>query len=143
MCNRISFDKVFMEVAMLFAQRTTCCRAQIGAVLVKDKRIISTGYTGSPPNTPHCLDEGCIIDPKTGGCVRTLHAEINCLMYSAKAGISTNKTTLYTTMMPCLSCAKAIVAAGITEVVYKDDYRLTEGIEFLKSVNLKVRKYNE
>ena len=138
--SRPSLDAILMKVAFLFADRATCDRAHNGAVLVRDRRIISTGYNGSPPNTPHCITDGCDIDPLTGSCLRTLHAEVNCLMYAAKAGISTDKSILYTTMMPCLSCAKVIVASGVVEVIYNIDYRFKQGIEYLINSNIKVRK---
>lgn len=139
--NRPSLDIILMKVAFLFADRATCDRAHNGAVLVRDRRIISTGYNGSPQGTPHCIDAGCDIDPLTGSCLRTLHAETNCILFAAKNGIKTDGATLYITMMPCINCAKTIVSAGIVEVVYANPYRMTSGIEYLEKSGIKVRHF--
>lgn len=110
-----------MEVARLFAYQSTCNRGQVGAVIVQDKRIVSCGYNGSPPGQPHCLDVGC--DPPDG-CLRTIHAEANAILWAARHGTSLNGATMYATHAPCLTCAQAIAASGIKRFVYNRAYRL-------------------
>ena len=122
---------LLMQIAELVAQRSTCNRAQVGAVIARDYRIISTGYGGAPSGLPHCTDVGCDIDPKTGGCIRTVHAEANAIAYAARYGISTAGADLYTTLSPCISCAKLIVAAGICRVYYNEKYRDASGLDLL------------
>lgn len=134
---RPSLSSIFMSTALLFAKRSTCLRKQVGAVLVKDNRIVSTGYSGAPPGCQHCTDVGCLIG-SNNGCIRTIHAETNVILFAAKNGISTNNTRLYTTLSPCLDCAKLIVASGINEIYYYDKYRDEEPIIFLQSLNVSV-----
>lgn len=134
--DRISRETIFMSVAFLFSNRATCLRGSSegikgGSCLVRDDRIISVGYAGSPPGRPHCTEIGCDISPVTGGCIRTLHSETNCILAAAKAGISTEGSRLYTTISPCLSCAKAIISAGIVKVVYLNKYRDSSGLQYL------------
>lgn len=140
--RRISRNKLFMEIAKLVAMRSTCGRAEVGAVLIKDNRIISMGYVGSPSGEPHCLDVGCEIGPN-GGCIRTIHAEVNCLAFSSKEGIKTEGTTLYCTLSPCRDCAKLLINAGIKKVVYLNKYRDTSGIDLLAKVGIEVTEYKE
>jgi dCMP deaminase len=105
-----------MRIAFEVATRATCLRRHVGAVIVRDKRILSTGYNGSPPGQAHCTDAGCLIED--GRCIRTLHAEQNALMQAALHGVSTHGGTLYGTCRPCHVCARMIVAAGIVRVVF-------------------------
>ncbi len=114
-------DQLFMHIAVLFAQQSTCTRANVGAVIVQDNRIISCGYNGSPPGQPHCLDVGC--DPPDG-CLRTIHAEANAILWAARTGVSVHEATMYATHEPCLTCAQAIAASGITRFMYFIPYRL-------------------
>jgi len=113
--DRISRSNLYMGMAILVSKRGTCPRAQVGAVLVRDKRIISIGYNGAPAGQPHCLDMGCIMVDK--GCVRAVHAEANVIAFAAKQGISTLDATMYVTLEPCINCAKLMINAGIKEVV--------------------------
>lgn len=108
-----------MRIAFEVATRATCLRRHVGAVIVRDKRILSTGYNGSPPGQAHCTDAGCLIED--GRCIRTLHAEQNALMQAALHGVSTHGATLYGTCRPCHVCARMIVAAGIVRVVFAGD----------------------
>jgi dCMP deaminase len=140
--KRISRSKLFMEIAKLLSDRSTCSRAKVGSLLVKDNRIISTGYNGAPSGLPHCVDVGCEIGP-LGGCIRAVHSEANCVSHAAKNGIPTDGTTLYVTLSPCIDCAKLLINAGIKEVVYLNEYRNTAGIDLLKRVGIKVTKYRE
>ena len=141
MTERPTIDELRMKNAMDEALRGTCTRAQVGAILTRNTRIISSGYVGSPPGQPHCTDAGCLIDPNTGGCIRTLHAEVNAILFAARKGISTEWATLYTTLSPCLACAKVIVTAGIVRVVYLTAYRDRTGIEYLNSAGIHVDEY--
>ena len=124
--RRPSRDDVLMNIAREVARRSTCERAQVGAVLVRDSRIISTGYNGSPSGMPHCVCKAL------ESCNRTVHAESNAIVFSARYGVSTMGTTLYTTMSPCLECAKLIINAGISRVVYDEPYRDMSGVLLLK-----------
>ncbi len=153
--DRLSWDEYFMEIAKVVAKRATCPRKQLGAVIVKDKRIIATGYNGSPQGQPHCTEEGCMIVPtikRVNGkevaedhCVRTLHAEQNAITQCSLHGASSNGATLYTTMNPCWICAKMIIAAGIKRVVYLEGYFHDDGLDskaisLLESSNVKVEQ---
>lgn len=122
--SRPSWDEYFLEIAQKVATRSTCNRKQVGCVLVRDKQIISTGYSGSIKGQPHCTDVGCKIDEKTGGCVRTIHAEMNAIAQAARNGTSTENTTAYITLSPCYWCFKTMVNAGITRIVYFEEYRI-------------------
>ncbi|MBN1137497.1 MAG: cytidine/deoxycytidylate deaminase family protein [Anaerolineae bacterium] len=118
--GRPSWDSYFMDIAFQVARRSTCPRAAVGAVIVRDKRILTTGYNGSPRGLPHCTQVGCLM--VNGHCVRTLHAEQNAIIQGALHGVDVSRSTLYVTHQPCLSCAKMIINAGIERVVYAGDY---------------------
>ena len=117
-----------MSMAELAATRSTCIRRKVGAVLVKNRRIISTGYNGAPAGHQHCQDIGCIREQlnvpsgENHELCRGVHAEQNAIIQAALHGISTISATLYCTSKPCSICAKMIVNAGILNVVYRDDY---------------------
>lgn len=117
-----------MEIAHVVARRSTCLRRQIGAVIVREKRILATGYNGAPSGLPHCLDIGCLRDElgipsgTRHEICRALHSEQNAIMQAALHGISTKDSTLYCTHQPCILCAKAIISAGVRRVVYEGDY---------------------
>jgi dCMP deaminase len=134
---RISRDQMLMEMAEVAAQRSTCLRKKIGAIIARDGRPISVGYGGAPAGAVHCLDAGCIIGPD-GGCLRTQHAEANAVAFAASAGIATRGASLYTTISPCLSCAKIIVGAGIATVWYLEKYRDESGIDYLMESPIEV-----
>lgn len=131
----------FMETAEIWSKRGTCPRGIVGVVLVKDNRIISIGYVGSPPNEGHCYDIGCLIRSPEEGCIRTIHAEINAILFAARQGISTEGTTLYTTLSPCFRCCQVILSARISEVIYLNEYRDTLGLEYLKEHGVQVSQY--
>lgn len=114
-----------MEMAHLVATRATCDRKHVGAVLVVEKRVVATGYNGSPPGLPHCDDVGHDLVARADGgenCVRTVHAEMNAIAQAAKYGIALRGAHLYTNTYPCWACAKAILAAGVTQVITDHDY---------------------
>ena|SRR5690606_8371911 len=126
-----SFDEIFMNLAEELASRSHCIRAQVGAVLSKDTRIISIGYNGPPAGTHNCDEEwpehGCAKDSK-GSCSLALHAEQNAILYAVKNGAALEGATLYTTLSPCLPCARLIFSAGITEVFYRYSYAEYKGL---------------
>jgi len=137
---RIPREELFMKIAHLYSERGTCNRAKVGCIITKNNRQVSEGYVGSKPGEPHCIDEGCIIDPNTGGCIRTIHAEENAINFLPKRK-QKGYYTLYVTISPCVNCAKKIIDYGIDEVVYSFEYRLKDGIELLKNNNIKVEQY--
>lgn len=140
--HRPSWDDYFMAVAKIIATRSTCDRLQAGAVLVLNKRIVSTGYNGSPPGLPHCVDVGHMMEE--GHCVRTIHAEHNAILQVASTpGASTQGSTLYTKYSPCIHCAKYILAAGVVRVVVGKVYRNEKAMDYLKEAGVKVDVYQE
>lgn len=118
--KRESWDHYFMKLAGNVAERSTCERATVGAVLVVDHRIIATGYNGSISGDPHCDDAGHLM--RDGHCIRTLHAEMNAVLQCALNGVSTRGATVYVTFYPCLNCTKALIQAGVREVFYQHAY---------------------
>ena len=144
--KRPSWDEYFLEVAKLVSKRATCIRRRVGAVLVKDKRILATGYNGSPSGLPHCLDIGCLREKlkipsgERHELCRGLHAEQNALIQASLYGISLKESTLYATNQPCIICAKMLINAGIKEVVIADGYPDKMAMQFLKEAKIKVRK---
>ena len=126
--KRPSWDEYFIAITKEVAKRSTCLRRKVGAVLVKNKRILSTGYNGSVRNTPHCSEVGCIRETMKvpsgtrHELCRGLHAEQNALLFASCIGIDTEGSTLYCLNQPCILCAKMIVQAGVKRVVYIEDY---------------------
>ncbi|AGM99560.1 competence protein ComE [Streptococcus iniae] len=118
--QRLSWQDYFMANAELISKRSTCDRAYVGAVLVKDNRIIATGYNGGVSATDNCDQAGHYMED--GHCIRTVHAEMNALIQCAKEGISTDGTEIYVTHFPCINCTKALLQAGITKITYKANY---------------------
>ncbi|KKI98946.1 CMP/dCMP deaminase zinc-binding protein [Prochlorothrix hollandica PCC 9006 = CALU 1027] len=122
---RPHWDEYFLLVAKLVATRSTCLACPVGAVIVKDRQILATGYNGPPAGSPHCTDQGfCYGDLEHCGQSRSLpsrsiHAEANAIAYAAKHGVSVNGAVIYATKEPCLACLKAIIAAGIDQVFYE------------------------
>ncbi|NQT21206.1 MAG: cytidine deaminase [Planctomycetes bacterium] len=126
--SRPSWDEYFMRITHEVAQRSTCLRRQVGATLVRNKRILATGYNGAPSGLAHCEDAGCprernnVPSGERHELCRGLHAEMNVLIQAAVFGVSTADATLYTTAHPCSLCAKMIINAGVKRVVTLDDY---------------------
>lgn len=129
MDERPDWDSYFLSICDVVSTRSTCARRSVGVVITRDRRILTTGYNGSPAGYPHCQDVGC--DIREGHCVATIHAEANALAQAALHGVSTNGATLYTTCSVCLACAKLVLAAGIVRVVYKERYEDSEPLEYL------------
>jgi dCMP deaminase len=138
--DKPSFENIFMNLATDLAKRSHCVKAQVGAVLAKDTRIISIGYNGPPAGTHNCDEEwpeiGCARDSK-GSCSLALHAEENAILYAVKNGANLEGATLYTTLSPCLPCARLIFSAGIKHVYFDKSYAQykglasDEGVDFL------------
>lgn len=129
------FDKSYVEMASIWAKNSYCKRRQVGALLVKDKMIISDGYNGTPSGFENvCEDEYGVTKPYV------LHAEANAISKVAKSGNSSDGSTLYVTASPCIECAKLIIQAGIKRVVYRDEYRLTDGVDLLRRAGVEVEK---
>jgi len=128
---KLSFDEIFMNLAIELSARSHCVRAQVGAVLTKETRIISIGYNGPPAGTHNCDEEwpetGCSKDSK-GSCSLALHAEENAILYAVKNGAALQGSTLYTSLSPCISCARLIFSAGITKVLYRFSYAAYKGL---------------
>lgn len=126
--SRPPWDQYFMEIATAVSRRSTCLRRQVGAILVRDKRLLTTGYNGAPAGVPHCVEVGClreILGIPSGQrheICRGLHAEQNALVQAALHGVSVEGATLYCTNEPCLICTKMLINAGIKRIVYKDPY---------------------
>jgi len=127
---RPSWDEYFLKLAMLASERATCPRMHCGCVIVKDKYVLSTGYNGSLPGLDHCEDVGCLI--VDNHCVRTNHAEMNAIAQAARHGVSLQDATAYVTNMPCTTCAKALLAAGIVRIVVFSDYHGSLAEKFLQ-----------
>ncbi len=119
--KRISWHEYFMNIAEQVASRSTCDRKHVGAVIVRDKTILSTGYNGSLKGAPHCDEAGHDMD--NGHCVRTVHAESNAVAQAAKNGVAIDNSEIYVTASPCLTCFKLIANCGIKKVYYKEFYR--------------------
>ena len=129
------FDHRYLEMAEVWARNSYCKRRQVGALIVKDRMIISDGYNGTPSGFENiCEDENGVTKPYV------LHAEANAITKVAKSGNSSQGATLYVTASPCLECSKLIIQSGIKRVVYKDEYRLTDGIDLLRRAGVEVEK---
>jgi dCMP deaminase len=140
---RPSWDEYFMMAAKLAGTRATCLQRKVGTVIVKDRRIIATGFNGSPPGLPHCTDVGCLMFPDRGtSCQRVIHSEHNAVLQDSG---NLERATLYTSFLPCLNCMKVIISAKIKEVVYeeekaeKDEYESAKK-DFAKATNLVLRQ---
>ncbi len=126
-----------MKIAYAVSERSTCDRAFVGCVLVLEKRILTTGFNGSPKGQEHCDDVGHLM--VEGHCVRTIHAETNAIIQAALHGVSTRGASCYVTHFPCLNCTKALINAGITRLVYSVSYRLDPiAVDFLKAANIEI-----
>jgi dCMP deaminase len=149
---KLSFNDIFMNLAKDLANRSHCVKNHVGAVLTKDTRIISIGYNGPPPNTHNCDEEwpetGCPRDSRNS-CSLALHAEENAILYAVKNGTQINGATLYTTLSPCIACARLILSSGIKAVFYADSYAAykglpsDEGVDFLTKFGVICEKINE
>ena len=128
------FDHSYLEMAEIWAQNSYCKRRKVGALLVKDRMIISDGYNGTPSGFENICEEDGVTKPYV------LHAEANAITKVAKSGNSSEGATLYVTASPCLECAKLIIQSSIRRVVYRDEYRITDGIDLLRRAGIEVEK---
>lgn len=155
--QRITRDGLFLAICTLVGQRSTCLRSQVGAIIVKDGRIVSMGYNGPASGIPPCVKYNPIISQLDyrnpyfstpegkaysericmgPGCTRSLHAETNAIAFAARAGVSVEGCTMYCSMSPCINCAKVIINSGIEEVRYVSEYRDTSGLELLRKAGV-------
>lgn len=134
--KQVQFDKSYLEMAQVWAKNSYCKRRQVGAILVKDKMIISDGFNGTPAGFENvCEDENGLTKPYV------LHAEANAITKVAKSGNSSDGATLYVTTSPCIECSKLIIQAGIKRVVYHDQYHKDDGLELLKRAGIEIIRY--
>lgn len=147
--RRIPWDDYFMSIAELVAQRSTCLRRHVGAVIVKDKRIITTGYNGAPAGTRHCIEIGCLrkklkIAPgERHELCRGIHAEQNAIIQAANFGLNVARAVVYTTHQPCFICTKMIINAKIREIVTRRPYPDRLAAPMLREARIKVRFLKE
>ncbi|NVL90161.1 MAG: cytidine deaminase [Desulfobacterales bacterium] len=147
--SRPSWKEYFMDIASLVAKRATCRRRRVGAVAVRDKRILASGYNGAPAGLPHCLDIGCLrdeLDVPSGErheLCRGLHAEQNVIIQAAYHGVSIKEATIYCTNLPCSICSKMIINAGIREIIYQDGYADPMSKEMLTAAGVKLAQLDE
>jgi dCMP deaminase len=145
--NRPSYDEYFMEMAYVVSKRSTCLRRKVGAILVKDKHILSTGYNGAPKGLSHCFDVGCIrqeMSVKSGErheLCRGLHAEQNAIIQAAVFGVSISGSILYCTNTPCVVCVKMLINAGVKEIVYSGDYPDELAKKMLGESIIKIKRF--
>jgi len=144
--KRPDWDSYFLDIVDLVSRRSTCCRRSVGAGLVRDSRILATGYNGAPSKLQHCLDIGCLREQlkvpsgERHELCRGLHAEQNAIIQAALHGVSTKGSTLYCTNHPCVICAKMIINAGISRVVIRDGYHDQLAAEMLKEAGIRVEQ---
>ena len=137
--SRVSWDQYFMNIAVQVATRATCDRKHVGAVIVRNKTILSTGYNGSPRGLPHCDEVGHELKEMGGkeSCVRTVHAEANAIAQAARTGVAVEGADVYTTASPCYDCLKLLINAGIKKIIclefYGSRYGMSEGMKALAS----------
>ncbi len=137
--DRLSWDQYFMEIATVVARRSTCVRAQVGCVIVKERSIVATGYNGAPAGMPHCTEVGCLIyrseDPDGNpeeNCYRAIHAEINAISQAARRGVSIDSAEVYVTHSPCMHCLKTLLNTALTRICYGKPYKLDKARYFLE-----------
>lgn len=134
---RPEWDSYFLKIAFAVSERSTCDRAFVGCVLVLEKRILTTGFNGSPAGLAHCDEVGHLL--VEGHCVRTIHAETNAIIQAALHGVSTKGCTCYVTHFPCINCTKVLINSGIVRLVYSEDYRMDEfALDFLNTANIEI-----
>jgi dCMP deaminase len=145
--QRPSWDQYFMEITRLVAKRSTCLRRHVGALLVKDKRILATGYNGAPMGLRHCSETGCLRalqDIPSGErheLCRGLHAEQNAIIQAAYHGISIKGSTLYCTNQPCIICTKMLINSGIIRILYQEGYADPLALEMLEEAGVDIQRY--
>jgi dCMP deaminase len=145
--QRPSWDRYFMDITLLVATRSTCMRRQVGAILVKDRNILATGYNGVPSGIRHCDETGCLREKfkvpsgERHELCRGLHAEQNAIIQAARHGININGSTLYCTTMPCIICTKMLLNAGIATIIYGEGYEDDLAREMIAEAGITVRLF--
>lgn len=147
MSRRLSWDHYFLTITRQVAERSTCNRAKVGAVIVRERSILATGYNGAPAGLPHCTEMGCLIyESKTPtgeleeNCYRTIHAEINAIAQAAKNGVSIRDADIYVTHTPCIHCLKVLINTGIKRIFYEKAYKLHTVEELLGPAEVLLQK---
>ena len=146
---RPSWEEYFMGITELVAQRSTCLRRHVGAILVRDKRIITTGYNGAPARIKHCLDVGCLREQmgipsgERHELCRGLHAEQNAIIQAARHGVNISGSILYCTNSPCIICTKMLINAGIRKVVYLEGYSDNLSVAMLEEAGIEALSFAE
>ena len=144
--KRPDWDTYFLEIVELVSKRSTCCRRAVGSGLVRDHRILATGYNGAPSKLKHCLDIGCLREQlkipsgERHELCRGLHAEQNAVIQAALHGVNTKGSTLYCTNHPCVICAKMIINAGVVRIVIRDGYHDKLAAQMLKEAGIRVKQ---
>ena len=147
MQERPSYDEYFMEMAHVVSKRSTCLRRKVGALLVKDKHILCTGYNGAPKGLSHCSDVGCLREEQNippgerHELCRGLHAEQNAIIQASVFGVSVKGSVLYCTNTPCVVCVKMLINAGVEEIIYSGEYPDDLARKILQESNIKIRKF--
>jgi dCMP deaminase len=143
--ERPSWDQYFMTITQQVAERSTCLRAKVGAVIVRDRSILATGYNGAPAGLPHCLDAGCLIYESKNpdgeieeNCFRTIHAEINAITQAARNGAAIRDADVYVTHSPCIHCMKVLINTGIKTVFYGQQYKFHTITELIARSRVKL-----
>jgi dCMP deaminase len=134
--SRLSWDRYFMNLAIQAATRSTCPRKAVGAVIVRDRAVLATGYNGSIRGLAHCTEAGCMME--NNHCVRTVHAEANAILQAAKHGVRLEGAEIYVTASPCWDCFKLIANAGITRVLFGEFYRDGRIVEFAREAGIEL-----
>lgn len=137
--SRLSWDEYFMQIAEMVARRSTCNRAAVGSVIVRNRNILATGYNGAPRGMPHCTDVGCLVYSSTNpdgqteeNCFRTIHSEINAMAQAAKSGVSIEGSSIYITHSPCIHCLKVLINTGIERIFYRKPYKIEQVRDMLE-----------
>ena len=138
--QRVSWEQYFMQIAEQVASRSTCDRKFVGAVIVREKMILSTGYNGSIRGLPHCEEAGH--EMENGHCIRTVHAEANAIVQAARNGVAIEGADIYVTASPCYYCFKLIANAGIKRVIYKDFYRDEHIIQHAREAGMELIQFS-
>lgn len=143
--QRPSWDDYFMTITRQVAERSTCVRAKVGAVIVRERSILATGYNGAPAGMPHCLEVGCLIyqsrtpnGETEENCFRTIHAEINAIAQAARNGTRIEEASIYVTHTPCIHCFKTLVNTGIKRIYYEKAYKMHTLEELLRNTGVEL-----
>lgn len=134
--QRVSWERYFMNLAVQAATRSTCPRKSVGAVIVRDKTVLSTGYNGSIRGAPHCTEVGCLME--NDHCERTVHAEANAIVQAARHGTRLEGSEIYVTASPCFNCFKLIANAGLKRILYGEFYRDERVVQFAEELGIEM-----